>query len=102
MGKDAHQPTYRDHETMTNQTETYKLDVEATDTFGGEANYCWVKRETIEVPAGASQALIMRRAKAALGYTGVRGRVTADFGDLLAWRPYRLLHVIFVMEHFDV
>ncbi len=27
-----------------------KFQIEVTDTFAGEANYCWVKRETIEVP----------------------------------------------------
>lgn len=66
--------------------------VEYTDTFGGEANYCWVKRATVTMPdlthygytgsADGSYAKahrlftrdLMRRAKAAVGLTGVRGR----------------------------
>jgi hypothetical protein len=27
--------------------DTFQVEVEYTDTFGGEANYCWVKRETL-------------------------------------------------------
>lgn len=62
-------------------------DVEYTDTFGGEANYCWVRRATIASPAWDSlkawdgngrieprayQRTVMRRAKAAMGLSGVR------------------------------
>lgn len=36
--------------------------IELTDTFGGEANYCWVRRATFEAPADAPTALIVRRA----------------------------------------
>jgi hypothetical protein len=28
-----------------------QYDIEMTDTFAGEANYCWVRRATIEAPA---------------------------------------------------
>lgn len=71
------------------------FDVELTDTFGGEANYCWVERATICVPKNASQKLIMRRAKAAVGLTGTRGR-TYDMGDSYEFRPYRICQVMFV------
>lgn len=69
--------------------------VEYTDTFGGEANYSWVTRATIEVPQNASRALVMRHAKAAIGLTGARGRVD-HHGDMIEFRPYRSCTVMFI------
>ena len=66
-----------------------------TDTFGGEANFAWCYRYTIETPPGASQTLIMRRAKAAAGLTGVRG-VTEAYGDDFVFRPHGLNQILFV------
>lgn len=91
-------------------------DVEYTDTFGGEPNYCWVKRAKVSVPelthygytgstdgtyAKADRAQrreLMRRAKAAVGLTGVRGR-TDDVGGILEFRPYNSATVMFVTYH---
>ena len=86
-------------------------DVEYTDTFGGEANYCWVKRATVHMPelthygydggvkyAKANKTYtreLMKRAKAAVGLTGVRG-VTEDYGDMIRFTPYRSNTVMFV------
>lgn len=36
--------------------------LELTDTFGGEANYCWVHRETIEFPESANDEQIIATA----------------------------------------
>ncbi len=90
-----------------------KFDVEYTDTFGGEANYCWVKRATVTVPElthygytgstdgsyrkadKAQTRELMRRAKAAIGLTGVRG-VTSQFGEGQEFRPYGMCTVMFV------
>lgn len=88
-----------------------KFDVEYTDTFGGEANYCWVERATITMPDlthyGYDGALgytkankrmehhLMRKAKAAMGLTGVRGR-REDLGDTIAFYPYGSATVMFV------
>ena len=58
-----------------------RYDIEMTDTFGGEANYCWVRRATIEAPATATSQMLVRRAKRALGITG-RHKI-CDFGDLI-------------------
>jgi len=85
--------------------------VELTDTFGGEANYSWVRRATITMPElthygydGATnyakanrtyQRELMKRAKAAVGYTGARG-VTTSFGDWYEFRPYRDCMVLLV------
>lgn len=67
--------------------------VEYTDTFGGEANYSWLRRATI--PSTGSQRAVMRRAKAAVGLSGVRG-VTHDYGDMIEFRPYGMCTVMFV------
>lgn len=85
--------------------------VEYTDTFGGEANYCWVKRETVTMPElthygydGGSNYVkankmfrreLMKRAKAAMGLTGIRGQ-TEDHGDMIRFTPYRANTVMFI------
>jgi hypothetical protein len=53
---------------------------ELTDTFGGEANYSWVRRVSFETGADATRRQIVRAGKAALGITGDRC-VTSDLGD---------------------
>lgn len=86
-------------------------DVEYTDTFGGEANYSWVKRATVHMPelthygydGGTNfskankifQRELMRKAKAEMGLSGVRG-VTTHYGDMSEFRPYRSCTVMFV------
>jgi hypothetical protein len=90
-----------------------KYNVEYTDTFAGEANYCWVQRAVIHVPelthygySGGSdgtyyrankiaQREMMKLAKAAMGLTGVRGR-TYHHGDMSEFRPYRSCTVMFI------
>lgn len=68
---------------------------EWTDTYGGEANYSWVKRATIEADAAISNLALIRRAKAALGLSGLRGR-THHYGDMIEFRPYGMACVLFV------
>lgn len=86
-------------------------DVEYTDTYGGEANYSWVRRATVTVPelthygydggqgyARANRIAnreLMKAAKAAMGLTGVRG-VTYHHGDMSEFRPYRSCTVMFI------
>lgn len=86
-------------------------DVEYTDTFGGEANYCWVKRAVVHMPElthygydggtnyGRANRIanreLMKAAKAAMGLTGVRG-VTYHHGDMSEFRPYRSGTVMFI------
>jgi len=59
---------------------------EYTDTFGGEANYSWVRRVTVTIPDSASDLTIVRMCKAALGLTGVKG-VTENYGDSFRFTP---------------
>lgn len=68
--------------------------VELTDTFGGEANYAWVRRGTTLVRDGASRLAIVRAVKRELGITGTRCRVT-DHGDMLELTPYGTCTVAF-------
>jgi hypothetical protein len=88
-----------------------KYNVEYTDTFGGEANYCWVKRVVIEMPelthygydgsSGWSKANkvfereLMRRAKKEMGLTNTRG-VKSSYGDMIEFRPHRSCTVMFI------
>ena len=73
--------------------------VEHTDTFGGEANYCWVNRYTLEPPANLEGAKLdrwlVRQAKAVTGLTGVRA-VVSNYGDMLEIRPRGICQVVFV------
>ena len=58
---------------------------EYTDTFGGEANYAWVRRAYVENANDIKHA--MRKARAQFGLSGVRGDVVAQFGDEAHWKP---------------
>lgn len=69
--------------------------IEYTDTFGGDANYCWVKRAQLTSKPNETQRQIMRRAKAAIGLSGMRGK-TYNFGDSYEFRPYGCSTVLFV------
>ena len=82
-----------------------------TDTFGGEPNFSWVRRATVTMPdityygydgmygyARANRAYnreLMRRAKAAVGLTGVRG-VREKYSDIIEFRPYGCAAVLII------
>lgn len=90
---------------------THTYSIEYTDTFGGVANYSWIKRDAVTVPdlthygydghdnlpkANKAQRIqLLKKAKAAVGLTGVRGVVT-DYGDMIEFRPYRMCTVLFI------
>ena len=59
-------------------------DIEVTDTFSGQANYSWVYRYAISIPGGISYLALVRRIKAAAGYSGIRGHtyVSGDFVEI--------------------
>lgn len=79
--------------------------VEYTDTFGGEANYCWVKRATIDspfddiVPHATATRRLKRAAKAKMGLTGVKGE-WYDSGDFYEFRPRNMCTVLFVSAEY--
>lgn len=88
-----------------------QFNVEYTDTFGGEANYSWIRRATVNMPElthygydggtnyGKANRVfereLMRKAKAAVGLTNVRGKV-GNISDILEFRPYGCATVMFI------
>ena len=83
-------------ETKTADTRFAVWQVELTDTFGGEANYGWVRRDTLELPALASDRQVIRAAKLALGLTGQRCR-RFDYSDGFELRPVGSCSVAFIL-----
>ena len=87
------------------------FEYEYTDTFAGEANYCWVKRGKVSVPelthygydcshgyARANKTAmreLVRRVKYELGLTGVPC-TRHNFGDTLELRPREMGTVLFI------
>lgn len=63
-----------------------KVVVTHTDTFGGEANYSWVKRYEFYAKDTLSSVSAVRRAKKLAGLTNYRCR-TCDYGDYITIRP---------------
>lgn len=76
-----------------------KYDIEYTDTFAGQANYCWVKRATLMVCDDASNRAIVRRAKRELGLNGIAGRLEY-YGNSWAFYPYRSATVMFITPRY--
>ena len=58
-----------------------KASIELTDTFGREANYCWVKRYTLESADKLTDRQIIRRAKALAGVNCRHKK--SDYGDMI-------------------
>jgi hypothetical protein len=93
-----------------------RYNVEYTDTFAGEANYCWVKRANVTMPElthygydGSTNYVkankvytreLMRKAKLEMGLTGVRGAVW-DHGDMIEFRPYGSCTVMFITADYS-
>jgi len=67
---------------------------EMTDTFGGEANYGWVRRGATRVIKNATQRQIVKAVKAELGITGVPCK-TFNHGDMIEMRPIGQCTVVF-------
>ena len=90
---------------------THKYEIEITDTFGGEANYSWVKRKIFFMPEltafgydGATNFVssnkkynrhLIRAAKKLAGWTGLRCTIE-NWGDTIAIRPRNAAIVAFV------
>lgn len=75
-----------------------KLNVELTDTFGGEANYSWVRRDVIQSNKDTIRARV-RAAKAWAGWQGIRcfiERVPDDCETLIIRPRSGMCQVMFV------
>ncbi len=64
-----------------------KFSAEYTDTFGGEANYSWVRKANFELHENATMRSVLQRARKELGLTGAKGDIIANFGDEYHWKP---------------
>lgn len=67
--------------------------IEYTDTFGGEANYCWCRRWFCKEDLTDAQAI--RLAKALADLTGHPCR-KVEMGDTVALYPRDICQVVFV------
>lgn len=69
--------------------------VEYTDTFGGESNYCWVRRAEFDCEC-MSDLAIVRKAKSILGTGGLKAnRNSFNAGDMMA-RYFNNATVMFI------
>jgi hypothetical protein len=74
---------------------------EYTDTFGGEANYSWVKRGSVFIPIikgehyKKEETRIIKAVKQALGLTGIR---CAKYwqGETLCLKPSGSCTIVFI------
>lgn len=73
----------------------YTVFYEYTDTFGGEANYTWVKRGEFQEGHSTPDALIVKKVKALVGLTGVTCK-RIHHGDMIELRPYGSATVLFI------
>lgn len=73
---------------------------EYTDTFGGEANYSWVRRGVIRCAPGESYSDLaaVRRVKAELSLSG-EPCAREEWGDDIVLRPRGTATVIFISFH---
>ena len=73
------------------------IEYEVTDTYGGESNYSWVKRGTVEYKEGEnySDLAAVRRVKKAIGWNGVRCNIER-YGDAITLRPIGICQVCFI------
>lgn len=70
-----------------------KWHIEVTDTFGGQANYCWVKQFEAEFK-NLTFLAIARRVKKRAALNRVKGR-SYWHGDMYEFRPYGVPIVLF-------
>ena len=67
--------------------------VEITDTFGGEANYSWIRRKEI---TARTRGGLVRAAKKAMGWENVRCR-KQDYADTIILRPQGTCQIMFIV-----
>ena len=58
--------------------------LETTDTFGGEANYCWCDRQTLELPDNLTERQLVCALRKAAGLNGTNAK-TETMGDGYRW-----------------
>ena len=63
-----------------------KYTIEYTDTYGGEANYSWVRRESFEVEGSVPQHMVVRKLKQMIGLQGVNCK-RETLGEMIKLTP---------------
>lgn len=87
------------HHGVADLGDAFKLKVQVTDTFGGEANYSWVRNYEVWICKGTPRKTQIRKVKAEAGWTGIRCETT-DHGDMIEMRPRNMAQVMFVTEEY--
>jgi hypothetical protein len=82
-------------ETVPKACITQTFAVQVTDTFGGEANYCYKHDYEITLPASASDRSIVIAAKKVAGWSGVKCD-TENYGDSFTLRPRNRNEIMFI------
>jgi len=72
-----------------------KYTIEYTDTYGGEANYGWVKRESFEVEGAVSDNIMVRKLKRMINLSGVNCK-REDLGEMIKLTPQGSNTVAFI------
>ena len=72
---------------------------ELTDTYGGEANYAWLRTTRSIVESTVSDLALVRRAKKWAGWNGHPCKVDR-FGDMIALHPQGICQVLFIAHEF--
>ena len=75
--------------------------IEITDTSGGDANYSWVRRHTLNVPPKITDLALVRRAKRKAEWSGIRCKVL-KYGDTIEIRPHGVCCVLFIVPSEEV
>lgn len=75
--------------------ELIKVDLEYTDTFNGDTNYSWVKRDTIEVLENISDRSLISIAKKQMGIN-LRHKTPENIGDTIRLDFYKSNTVLFI------
>jgi hypothetical protein len=81
---------------MSQSLESEMIRFEHTDTFGGEANYAWVRRGEYKGNKEESDLSLVRAVKKFAGFTGIKCRVDHN-GDMIAIYPSGLCQVCFII-----
>ena len=76
-----------------------KITVELTDTYGGQANYSWVRHFHTE-SASDSRLAIVRAAKRVCGFNGLKANVE-EWGELIVIKPRGYNQVCFVTVDYE-
>jgi hypothetical protein len=70
------------------------ITAEHTDTFGGQANYSWVRREEFEMKPEATRIAVVREVKKRMGLQC--RTITTDFGDHLSLKFVGMAQILFI------